>query len=127
VATNHLAIRDGALVLADGSTFEGELIGAEPAGGVTSGEVVFNTVMSGYQEVISDPSYAGQIITFTTAHLGNYGRHARRRRGFARLVPRGGAPRSRPASQQLGDPTAISTSTSAEPEWRASPVSTPDV
>ena len=73
MATNHLAIRDGALVLADGSTFEGELIGAEPGGGVTSGEVVFNTVMSGYQEVISDPSYAGQIITFTTAHLGNYG------------------------------------------------------
>ena len=72
-------IRDGVLVLADGSTFDGELIGAvnETAGGViTSGEVVFNTVMSGYQEVISDPSYAGQIITFTTSHLGNYGTNA---------------------------------------------------
>jgi len=68
-----VTIRDGALVLADGSVFEGELFGADPAGGVTTGEVVFNTVMSGYQEVISDPSYAGQIITFTTAHLGNYG------------------------------------------------------
>ncbi|MET0662187.1 MAG: glutamine-hydrolyzing carbamoyl-phosphate synthase small subunit [Ilumatobacteraceae bacterium] len=64
-------IRDGALVLADGSVFEGELIGAEAA--IATGEVVFNTVMSGYQEVITDPSYAGQIITFTTAHLGNYG------------------------------------------------------
>ncbi len=59
--------------MADGSTFEGELIGAAQPEGVTCGEVVFNTVMTGYQEVISDPSYAGQIITFTTAHLGNYG------------------------------------------------------
>ncbi len=63
-------IRPGLLVLADGTEFEGELIGADT---VASGEVVFNTVMTGYQEVISDPSYAGQIITFTTAHLGNYG------------------------------------------------------
>ena len=66
-------LRFGTLVLADGSVFEGELFGAEPEGGIVTGEVVFNTVMSGYQEVISDPSYAGQIITFTTAHLGNYG------------------------------------------------------
>jgi carbamoyl-phosphate synthase small subunit len=61
------------LVLADGTTFEGEAIGAEPPGGVASGEVVFNTVLSGYQEVITDPSYAGQIITFTYPHIGNYG------------------------------------------------------
>ena len=64
-------IREGALVLADGSIFEGELIGAERP--VATGEVVFNTVLSGYQEVITDPSYAGQIITFTTPHIGNYG------------------------------------------------------
>ena len=64
-------IREGALVLADGTVFEGELIGAEVE--VTSGEVVFNTVLSGYQEVISDPSYAGQIINFTYPHIGNYG------------------------------------------------------
>jgi carbamoyl-phosphate synthase small subunit len=62
---------DGMLVLADASVFEGELVGARVP--VASGEVVFNTVMSGYQEVITDPSYAGQIITFTTAHIGNYG------------------------------------------------------
>ena len=43
------------------------------AGGVAAGEVVFNTVLSGYQEVITDPSYAGQIITFTYPHIGNYG------------------------------------------------------
>ena len=66
-------VRTAALVLADGSTFEGELLGADPVNGVASGEVVFNTVLSGYQEVITDPSYAGQIITFTYPHIGNYG------------------------------------------------------
>jgi carbamoyl-phosphate synthase small subunit len=64
---------DALLVLADGSTFEGEAIGADAPGGVATGEVVFNTVMSGYQEVITDPSYAGQVITFTYPHIGNYG------------------------------------------------------
>jgi carbamoyl-phosphate synthase small subunit len=67
-----LTVRDALLVLADGTTFEGEAIGADPAG-PASGEVVFNTVLSGYQEVITDPSYAGQIITFTYPHIGNYG------------------------------------------------------
>ncbi|MYI55532.1 MAG: carbamoyl phosphate synthase small subunit, partial [Acidimicrobiia bacterium] len=67
------ARRPGALILADGEIFEGEIAGAEPPGGVTAGEVVFNTVMSGYQEVLTDPSYAGQIITFTYPHIGNYG------------------------------------------------------
>ncbi len=66
-------IRPAALVLSDGEVFEGEAIGAEPPGGITSGEVVFNTVLTGYQEVITDPSYAGQIITFTYPHIGNYG------------------------------------------------------
>lgn len=64
-------IREAALVLADGEVFEGEAIGAEVA--VSSGEVVFNTVLTGYQEVITDPSYAGQVITFTYPHIGNYG------------------------------------------------------
>ena len=68
-----MTVREGLLVLADGSTFEGELIGAEAPGGVATGEVVFNTVLSGYQEVLSDPSYAGQVITFTYPHIGNYG------------------------------------------------------
>lgn len=62
-----------ALVLADGEIFEGEAFGAQPANGISSGEVVFNTVLSGYQEVLTDPSYAGQIVTFTYPHLGNYG------------------------------------------------------
>jgi carbamoyl-phosphate synthase small subunit len=67
-----MTLRDALLVLADGTTFEGEAIGADPVG-PASGEVVFNTVLSGYQEVITDPSYAGQIITFTYPHIGNYG------------------------------------------------------
>ncbi|MDZ7677223.1 MAG: glutamine-hydrolyzing carbamoyl-phosphate synthase small subunit [Acidimicrobiales bacterium] len=71
-----MTIRPALLVLADGTTFEGEAIGAEPPGGIATGEVVFNTVLTGYQEVITDPSYAGQIITFTYPHIGNYGTNA---------------------------------------------------
>ncbi len=66
-------MKPGILILADGEQFEGELAGAAPAGDVTAGEFVFNTAMSGYQEIITDPSYAGQIITFTYPHIGNYG------------------------------------------------------
>ncbi len=66
-------IREYQLVLADGEVFEGEGIGADTIDGVASGEVVFNTVLTGYQEVLTDPSYAGQIITFTYPHIGNYG------------------------------------------------------
>lgn len=66
-------IIEAALVLADGELFEGEAFGATPTDGVSTGEVVFNTVLAGYQEVITDPSYAGQIVTFTYPHLGNYG------------------------------------------------------
>ena len=68
-----MSIQEAALVLNDGAVFEGEAIGAAAPGGVTSGEVVFNTAMSGYQEIITDPSYVGQIITFTYTHIGNYG------------------------------------------------------
>jgi len=68
-----MSIEEAAIVLADGTLFEGEAIGARPDSGVTAGEFVFNTVLSGYQEVISDPSYAGQVITFTYPHIGNYG------------------------------------------------------
>jgi carbamoyl-phosphate synthase small subunit len=61
------------LILEDGTTFEGEAIGWQPPSGVATGEVVFYTVLTGYQEVLTDPSYAGQIITFTYPHIGNYG------------------------------------------------------
>ncbi|MEY4196602.1 MAG: glutamine-hydrolyzing carbamoyl-phosphate synthase small subunit [Actinomycetota bacterium] len=70
-------IRPALLVLQDGSVFEGEAIGANSseisAPVVARGEVVFHTGLSGYQEILTDPSYAGQIITFTTPHIGNYG------------------------------------------------------
>ncbi len=58
------------LALADGTVFEGRALGHE---GETVGEVVFNTAMTGYQEVLTDPSYKGQIITMTCPHIGNYG------------------------------------------------------
>ncbi len=115
----------GLLVLADGTTFEGEAIGwwssgdeesggvapwggargeneaggvphgdrtrpdGRPREGIAAGEVVFNTALSGYQEILTDPSYAGQIITFTYPHIGNYGTTAdddESRRPFCRGV-----------------------------------------
>ena len=59
-----------ALVLADGTVFRGRSIGAA---GETLGEVVFNTAITGYQEILTDPSYAGQIVTLTYPHIGNTG------------------------------------------------------
>jgi carbamoyl-phosphate synthase small subunit len=64
--TNPSAI----LALADGTVFIGNSIGAP---GATTGEVVFNTAMSGYQEILTDPSYCQQIVTLTYPHIGNYG------------------------------------------------------
>lgn len=62
-----------ALVLADGRIFHGRSAGAA---GLTSGETVFNTAMTGYQEILTDPSYTGQLVTLTTAHVGNTGWNA---------------------------------------------------
>ena len=61
------------LVTADGEVFEGRSVGAV---GTRTGEVVFNTSMTGYQEVLSDPSYAGQVVVMTSPHIGNYGVNA---------------------------------------------------
>jgi carbamoyl-phosphate synthase small subunit len=61
---------DAVLALENGTTFHGKAAGAE---GQTGGEVVFNTSMTGYQEVLTDPSYAGQIVTMTCPEIGNYG------------------------------------------------------
>ncbi len=58
------------LVTADGAVFRGRSVGIE---GTTTGEVIFNTAMTGYQEVFSDPSYAGQVVVMTSSHIGNYG------------------------------------------------------
>lgn len=65
-----MTLRKAILALADGQIFEGISVGAE---GECIGELVFNTAMTGYQEIISDPSYTNQIVTFTTAHVGNTG------------------------------------------------------
>nr|WP_298137330.1 glutamine-hydrolyzing carbamoyl-phosphate synthase small subunit [uncultured Pseudomonas sp.] len=64
------ALKPAILALADGSIFRGESIGAD---GQTIGEVVFNTAMTGYQEILTDPSYAQQIVTLTYPHIGNTG------------------------------------------------------
>src|SRR5574340_1599952 len=69
--SERLRVRPPAvLALEDGTVFEGRSFGR--AGEVT-GEAVFNTALAGYQEVLTDPSYAGQIVTMTYPHIGNYG------------------------------------------------------
>ncbi|MGQ0847793.1 MAG: glutamine-hydrolyzing carbamoyl-phosphate synthase small subunit [Actinomycetota bacterium] len=61
---------NGLLATADGELFRGRSVGVN---GMTTGELVFNTSMTGYQEVLTDPSYAGQVVVMTTSHIGNYG------------------------------------------------------
>jgi carbamoyl-phosphate synthase small subunit len=70
VPTRQSSGATGVVALADGTLFRGEGFGAEGEG---LGELCFNTAMTGYQEVMTDPSYAAQIITFTTPHIGNVG------------------------------------------------------
>jgi len=70
MAANKPEAATAALVLTDGTVFWGQGIGASGTG---IGEVCFNTAMTGYQEIMTDPSYAGQIITFTFPHIGNIG------------------------------------------------------
>ena len=65
-----MEVREAYLVLEDGSVYQGESMGAV---GTTFGEVVFNTSMTGYQEILTDPSYAGQIVVATYPLIGNYG------------------------------------------------------
>src|SRR5688572_20423638 len=64
------SLQKAVLVLEDGRTFQGASFGAE---GEAFGEMVFNTSMSGYQEILTDPSYAGQIVCMTYPLIGNYG------------------------------------------------------
>ena len=73
------------LALADGSVFEGRAVGAT---GHAGGEVVFNTSMTGYQEMLTDPSYAGQLLTLTYPMIGNYGVDAAVEES-GRIQPRG--------------------------------------
>lgn len=63
-------MKQGLLVTADGAVFRGRSVGVD---GSVTGEVVFNTAMTGYQEIVTDPSYAGQVVVLTAPHVGNYG------------------------------------------------------
>lgn len=62
--------KDAVLLLEDGTMFWGKSVGVD---GTASGELCFNTGMTGYQEIFTDPSYYGQIMVTTNAHIGNYG------------------------------------------------------
>ena len=88
------------LALADGTLFWGRGFGAE---GVVAGELCFNTAMTGYQEIMTDPSYAGQIVTFTFPHIGNVG--------------------ANPEDEETADPVALGMVTRMDPtapsNWRA--------
>src|SRR5262245_35629257 len=70
IARSNEGVPNAVLVLEDGTAFRGRGLGAF---GQALGEVCFNTSMTGYQEILTDPSYAGQIITFTFPHIGNVG------------------------------------------------------
>jgi len=67
---NHQSKKKAILLLKDGTLFEGKSIGID---GTAVGEICFNTGMTGYQEIFTDPSYFGQIMITTNAHIGNYG------------------------------------------------------
>ena len=88
------------LALADGSVFEGRAVGAS---GHAGGEVVFNTSMTGYQEMLTDPSYAGQLLTLTYPMIGNYGVDAAVEESGA--YPAAGADRARGGAN--GEPPAL--------------------
>jgi carbamoyl-phosphate synthase small subunit len=66
----YSALPKAILLLEDGKVFEGKAAGKI---GTTSGEICFNTGMTGYQEIFTDPSYTGQILLQTNVHIGNYG------------------------------------------------------
>ncbi|MCB0326285.1 MAG: glutamine-hydrolyzing carbamoyl-phosphate synthase small subunit, partial [Bdellovibrionales bacterium] len=68
-----MELRNAAIVLEDGTVIEGKSFGAKK---ISGGELVFHTGMSGYQEILSDPSYSGQIVVMTYPHIGNYGINA---------------------------------------------------
>ena len=102
-----MSARGAYVLLEDGTRFDGDACGADPHDAVVTGEVVFTTGMSGYQESMTDPSFAGQLITFTYPHIGNYGvsqeameseRPGRARRSCARRS----TARTRPAPSAAG-------------------------
>ena len=109
------------LALENGIWYEGESAGAP---GETGGEVVFNTSMTGYQEVLTDPSYAGQIVTMTCPEIGNYG--VAGEDGESRAPQGGGLRRPRPSRRwpATGAPTARCATTWCATTSSRSPIST---
>src|ERR1044071_7538237 len=92
-----------ALVLADGTIFHGRSIGAA---GAAVGEVVFNTAITGYQEILTDPSYCRQLVTLTYPHIGNTGVNAEdgeSERVYAEALIVRARPRLPPTSRARGD------------------------
>ena len=110
------------LALEDGTVFTGRAFGAR---GEVDGEVVFNTSMTGYQEILTDPSYHGQIVAMTYPEIGNYGVNDRGCREPPALGPRLRRPRAERPGQQLSARTGRSTPTSPSTASSASRGSTP--
>ena len=96
------------LALADGTVFEGQAYGAE---GETVGEVVFNTSMTGYQEILTDPSYRGQIVVMTVPHVGNTGVNAEDVESTAVQA-------EAIVAREFSPIPAVNTSASRPPRWR---------
>ena len=111
---------EAVLALEDGTWFRGVAAGAE---GVAGGEVVFNTSMTGYQEVLTDPSYAGQIVTMTCPEIGNYGVSSDDVESRRRMWPASSSANSRP-SPATGAPRARCASISSPTGSSRSPTST---
>ena len=89
------AKKTGALVLEDGTAFLGEGFGAQRT---DVGELCFNTAITGYQEILTDPSYAGQIITFTFPHIGNVGTNPEDWEAIKKIDLRGVITRAAPSA-----------------------------
>ena len=110
------------LALADGTIFRGQSIGAK---GNTTGEVVFNTAITGYQEILTDPSYARQIVTLTYPHIGNTGTTPEDLESPQIYRRRSGHPRPAARSPAAGAPTnRCSEFLRARPRRSPSPAST---
>ena len=112
-----------ALVLADGTVSGAAASAPIPARTAPVGEICFNTGMTGYQETLTDPSYAGQIITFTFPHIGNVGANPDDHRGDHHRRPRPGGEAGRHRAVQLAlDPAArcLAARPGRSPAWPAS-------
>ena len=108
------AMTEGVLVTADGDVFRGRSVGAR---GVATGEVVFNTAMTGYQEIVTDPSYAGQVVVMTAPHIGNYGVNAADDQAARPLMPGVGDSGDEPPRLELAIRGRLSRLSASATEW----------